>query len=110
MTLIEANGRKRHAGTNGHLEPRPLEKPPQGGGYLLRRAVVSSGCGKEKNVAAILGKPTQARRLSEDALAPVPEDGVSEPFRSDEGDPSGHALVARCHADSQELVVEPPPT
>ena len=65
--------------------------------------------GKEKNVVAVPGKPAQARRLAENALAPVPEDGIAEPLRGDEGDPCGCALVARCHADSQELVVEPPP-
>lgn len=65
--------------------------------------------GKEKNVIAVPGKPAQTRRLAENALAPVPEDGIAEPLRGDEGDTGGCALVARCHANSQELVIEPPP-
>lgn len=65
---------------------------------------------EENHVTAVYRKLADARRLPEDALAPVPEDGVSKPLGCDEGDPTRLVPAARENTNSQERVVVPLPT
>ena len=64
---------------------------------------------EENHVVAIGGKRGGARGLTQDALAPVPKDGVSKALRCNEGDPTRIAFVERCYSDSQKGVVVPSP-
>lgn len=64
---------------------------------------------EEDHVVAVQGQPALAGSLSQDPLAAVPEDGVSQPLRRDEGDPCGVALVELSHSNAQERIVEPLP-
>lgn len=96
-------------GASGHLDPRPAEEPPQRLRDLLRGAVVGARRREENYVEAVPRKGARAGGLTQDPLAPVPEDGVPKPLGSDEGDPSRDALVVTSHSDSQETVVVAPP-
>lgn len=64
---------------------------------------------EENYVKTVPRKGARAGGLSEDPLAPVPEDGIPKPLSSDEGDPSRDALVAAGNSNSQERIVVAPP-
>lgn len=64
---------------------------------------------EDDHVIAVPRETSQTRRLSQYALAPVPKDGVTEPLRCDEGDPSRAAFVERCHSNTQVGIVITPP-
>lgn len=62
--------------------------------------------GEENNIVAIYRKFTGTGGFAKDPLAPVPKDGVTQPFRRDEGDPCTVAFACRYHANSQKRTVE----
>lgn len=57
---------------------------------------------EENYVEAVSRKAGQPRGLPEDALAPVPEDGVAKPLCRDEGDPTRAAFVETHHSNPQK--------
>ena len=61
---------------------------------------------EENDVVSVSRKVCHSRRLSEDALASIPKDGIAKPFCRNEGDPSRAAFVKAKHANAQEGVVE----
>ena len=67
---------------------------------VSRTAREGGACRHEDYLAHVLRKLTQARRLPEHPLAPIPKHCVSEPLRRNEGDPSQAAFVIHesCHA------------
>lgn len=67
--------------------------------------------GREENhVKAVFGQATLTRRLTQQALAPVPKDGIPQTLRRDEGDPTRIALVCLSQSYTQERIVRPLPT
>lgn len=65
--------------------------------------------GKENDVVAVKRKGRHPGGLSQDALAPVPIDGIAKPLGRDEGHPTREAVVARHDSHAQELVVQTTP-
>lgn len=67
---------------------------------------------KQDDIGPFHGETAGTRSLAQHPLAPVSKDGVSKPFRSDEGDLVQATFVAviHKHGHAHELVVVAPTT
>lgn len=63
--------------------------------------------GEENHIIAIYRKFTGPSSCAKNPLAPVPEDGITKPFRRNEGNACTVAFVYRCCTNSQERTVQP---
>ena len=73
-------------------------------------AVVRLPGGKKNDLLPITGQVALTSSLSQDPLASVPVNGVSKPFRRDEGDLTWAAFVILQHRYAHEPMVGPLPT